>query len=65
MVASPEHIFAMKALAARVRDLDDLRTLAVLAGVASADDAARPCSEFYPDEEISPRARRVLEELFG
>ena len=31
MVASPEHIFAMKALAARVRDIDDLRRLAELA----------------------------------
>ncbi len=26
MAASPEHIFAMKALAARARDVDDLRT---------------------------------------
>ncbi len=25
MVASPEHIFAMKALAARIRDIDDLQ----------------------------------------
>ncbi|TYC19064.1 hypothetical protein, partial [Micromonospora sp. MP36] len=31
MAASPEHIFAMKALAARARDVDDLRTLAALA----------------------------------
>jgi uncharacterized nucleotidyltransferase DUF6036 len=28
MAASPEHVFAMKALAARTRDIDDLRLLA-------------------------------------
>ena len=65
MAASPEHIFAMKALAARARDVDDLRTLAALAGVATVDDAVRLCEDFYPDEAISPRAMGVLRELFG
>jgi predicted nucleotidyltransferase len=65
MVASPEHIFAMKALAARIRDIDDLRSLAALAGVRKVDDALRICRDFYPDEEISSRARGVVEELFG
>jgi hypothetical protein len=64
MVASPEHIFAMKALAARTRDMDDLRHLAELAGVHTLDDALRVCRDFYPDEDISPRARGVLEEFF-
>lgn len=65
MVASPEHIFAMKALAARTRDVDDLRRLAELAEVHTVDDARRLCRDFYPDEAISPRALGVLEELFG
>lgn len=65
MAASPEHIFAMKALAARARDVDDLRTLAALAGVARVDDAVRLCEDFYPDEPISPRVMGVLQELFG
>jgi predicted nucleotidyltransferase len=64
MVASPEHIFAMKALAARTRDMDDLRHLAELAGLHTLDDALRVCREFYPDEDISPRVRAVLEEFF-
>ena len=64
MAASPEHIFAMKALAARARDVDDLRTLAALAKVATVDDAVRLCSDFYPDEVISPRAMGVIRELF-
>jgi hypothetical protein len=65
MVASPEHIFAMKALAARTRDVDDLRLLAELASVHTVDDAMRVCRDFYPDDEISLRSRGVLEELFG
>jgi predicted nucleotidyltransferase len=64
MVASPEHIFAMKALAARVRDIDDLRNLAALIEVHTIDDALRICRDFYPDEEVSLRTRGVLEELF-
>ena len=32
MAASPRHIFAMKALAARTRDIDDLRLLASYIG---------------------------------
>lgn len=65
MAASPEHIFAMKALAARTRDVDDLRTLAGLAKVTTVDDAISLCRDFYPDEVIAPRAMGVIRELFG
>jgi predicted nucleotidyltransferase len=65
MAASPQHIFAMKALAARTRDVDDLRSLAALAGVSSVDDALRLCRDFYPEEAVSGRAQGVLQELFG
>lgn len=64
MAASPEHIFAMKALAARARDVDDLRTLAALSKVATVDDAVRLCMDFHPDEVLSPRAMGVIRELF-
>jgi hypothetical protein len=64
MVASPDHIFAMKALAARTRDIDDLRSLAALADVGSVDTAIQICNDFYPDEPISPRTLGVLRELF-
>ncbi|SFK40248.1 hypothetical protein SAMN05216275_12454 [Streptosporangium canum] len=65
MAASPEHIFAMKAMAARTRDVDDLRHLAELANVVSSEDAIRLCAQFFPGEEPSPRARAVLVDLFG
>jgi hypothetical protein len=59
------HIFAMKALAARTRDIDDLRLLAGIAGVESADDALQICADFNSDEPISARSAAVLRELFG
>lgn len=65
MAASPEHIFAMKAMAARIRDVDDLRHLAGLADVTSVEDALRLCERFFPGEEPSPRAQAVLADLFG
>jgi hypothetical protein len=65
MAASPHHIFAMKAFAARARDVDDLRLLANIAGIESADDAIQVCLDFYPDEPISQRSSAVLHELFN
>lgn len=64
MAASPEHVFAMKALAARTRDIDDLRLLAGMAGVRSSADALRICAEFFPDEPVPQRSAAVLQELF-
>lgn len=63
--ASPRHIFAMKALAARTRDIDDLRLLAGIIGIDSAETALQICGEFFPDEEVPPRAAAVLQELFS
>jgi predicted nucleotidyltransferase len=64
MAASPEHVFAMKALAARLRDIDDLRLLAGMVGVRSSTDALRICTDFFPDEQVSQRSAAVLRELF-
>lgn len=54
MVASLAHVFAMKARAVRTRDIDDLRLLADIIGLNSAEEALRICAEFYPDEPVSP-----------
>ena len=63
--ASPRHVFAMKALAARTRDIDDLRLLADIIGIDSAETATQICAEFFPDEEVPARAEAVLRELFS
>jgi hypothetical protein len=55
----------MKARAARTRDIDDLRLLAGIVGVESADAALQICANFYPDDSVSPRSAAVLRELFG
>jgi hypothetical protein len=50
---------------ARTRDIDDLRLLAGIVGVKSADAARQICANFYPDEPVSQRSAAVLRELFG
>jgi hypothetical protein len=65
MAASPEHVFAMKAFAARTRDEDDLRTLAEIIGIATIAAAIALCERFFPGEPLPPRSRAMLEDLFG
>jgi len=65
MAASPAHVLAMKARVARTRDIDDLRLLADIIGLNSAEEALQICREFCPDEPVSPRSTAVLFELFG
>ena len=65
MAASPEHVFAMKALAARTRDIDDLKLLAGMIGIETSEAALQICSDFYPEEPIPPRTEAVMRELFG
>jgi hypothetical protein len=55
----------MKALAARTRDVDDLRLLAETIGADSAATAVQICADFFPDEDIPPRSAAVLQGLFG
>lgn len=64
LAASPEHVFAMKAQAARARDIDDLRLLAEIIGIDSLEAALQVCTEFFPEEQLSPRASAVVGELF-
>jgi hypothetical protein len=65
MAASPEHVFAMKAFAARSRDEDDLRTLAAILGIATLEPALALCEHFFPGETLPARSRAMLEDLFG
>jgi predicted nucleotidyltransferase len=64
MAASPEHVFAMKAFAARSRDEDDLRALAAIMDISTVQAALELCGRFFPDEELPPRSRAMLEDLF-
>ncbi|GAA0337046.1 hypothetical protein GCM10010151_28420 [Actinoallomurus spadix] len=63
--ASPEHLLAMKIMAARRRDADDIRFLAEQLKLQSAAEALAVCAEVFPDEAVSDRARLVLEDIFA
>lgn len=62
--ASPEHLLAMKVLAARRRDAEDIRFLIKHLGLSSAAEVLALCAEIFADEEVPPRARLVLEDVF-
>jgi hypothetical protein len=62
---SPEHLLAMKVLAARRRDADDIRFLVKHLSLTTVDEVLALCAEIFPDEEVPARARLVLEDAFG
>lgn len=62
--ASPEHLLAMKVLAARRRDLGDIRFLVRHLQLGSAKDVLALCSDVFPEEPVPDRARLVLEDVF-
>jgi hypothetical protein len=62
--ASPEHLLAMKVLAARRRDAEDIRFLVGHLGLSNAEQVLSLCAEIFPDEEVPGRARLVLDDMF-
>ena len=71
MAASPAHVFAMKARAARTRDIDDLRLLADIIGLNSAEEALRICGSstrmnpYLPDRLLCYSSFSALPEPRG
>jgi hypothetical protein len=62
--ASPEHLLAMKVLAGRRRDADDVKVLVRHLELTSVAQVLALCAEVFPEEEIPPRARLILEGIF-
>jgi hypothetical protein len=62
--ASPEHLLAMKVLAGRRRDAEDIHVLVEHLGLTSAAQVLALCAEVFPEEEVPPRARLILAGLF-
>lgn len=63
--ASPEHLLAMKVLASRRRDSDDIRLLVNHLGLRTLEEVLAVCRDVFPDEEVPARARLVLEDALG
>ncbi len=62
---SAEHLFALKARAARAQDLSDLERLAGVLGVITDKQALSIVERFFPEDPISARALAIIEDLFG
>jgi hypothetical protein len=62
--ASPEHLLAMKAFAARPRDAEDIRHLAQVLSLHTVADVLASVYETFPEQEPPERLRLLLEDLF-
>jgi predicted nucleotidyltransferase len=63
--ASPEHLLAMKVLAARRRDAEDISYLVKHLGLSSVAEVLEVCAAVFPDEPVPDRAQLILEDFFG
>lgn len=63
--ASPEHLLAMKALAARPRDAQDIRQLAEMLNLHTVGDVMALVRDIFPEEEPPARLRLLLEDIIG
>ncbi len=63
--ASPEHLLAMKAFAARPRDAEDIRQLARILDLHSAGDVLSTVREVFSGEEPPERLRLLLDDVFS
>jgi hypothetical protein len=66
MVTPPDHLLAMKVLAARAaRDGDDLRVLFDRLGITRADEVWPIVERFFPGTAIPSRSRALVEDLLA
>jgi len=63
--ASPEHLPAMKAFAARPRDAEDIRQLTSVLDLHSADEVLASIHEIFPEQEPPQRLRLLLDDIFS
>lgn len=65
-VTPPEHLLAMKVLAARpTRDADDIRVLLTHLAITTPDEVWAIVARYFPDTDIVPRSRGLVEDLLS
>ena len=62
--ASAKHLLAMKLLAAREKDREDIGVLCKHLGLEGPDEAIRIYEELFPEERVKLRARALVEAAF-
>ena len=62
--ASPEHLLAMKALAARPRDAQDIKQLIEVLDLHSVSDVLALVRNVFPEEEPPARLALLLDDVF-
>ena len=63
-IVSPDHLLAMKALAARTyADIDDIKLLCEMRAITDVREVEEICARIYPDEPLSDRSRIVIEDI--
>jgi hypothetical protein len=63
--ASPEHLLAMKALAARPRDVQDIKQLEEMLNLHTISDVLALVRDVFKEEQPPARLRLLLEDIFG
>jgi Nucleotidyltransferase of unknown function (DUF6036) len=63
--ASPRHLLAMKVLAARRRDAEDIQVLVGKLGLHSVEQVLEVSTQVFPDEEVPARVRLMLEDILA
>ena len=62
-VATCRLLLAMKLLAARPRDVEDISLLIGACGITERQAAVDVFDSYYPTESMKPRALRILDDL--
>lgn len=63
--ASPEHLLAMKVLAARRRDEGDIAMLVKMLNLSTVEEVLALCADVFPDEPVPDRARLMIEDILA
>jgi len=61
---SLDYLFAMKVVAGRPQDIEDMKALANELGVSDAQDALAIVKKYIPEQLLVPRIQYVIEEIF-
>ena len=63
-VPTLDYLFAMKLVAGRPQDLDDIKALGHELNLLNADDALKIVKEYVPEQLLVPRIQYMIDEIF-